>query len=384
MNNLSSLNNVNNSKLNLNNLNLKTKSIRASNEIFKIHRYYLDQRNNFLKTKNNELCSPFSLFSKKAPIKYSFKLSPSIASDLTDKITAIGHWENPQNPLQDFIKSLSLPPSNTEIGVSSSSEAITNTYINDLNKLSSKEISNSKFSTEIVEIVSENHEFKTLRLKRPAGWNFQAGQYLEIKSEPSSAKKPAILAIASGTNEEYIEITAKPNANPDHPNYCLNGLIGDNLIINGPLGTTFPLDLITPETPVVLLGGGSGLTALKSLMESIPFSTDAKLIYTAKAYNDLIYKDEIEKWKSEGHIISLTQDKVEGFAEGRIGLHLKSEELKPNTLFFLCGPKKLVLETTKLLAELGIPREMIYGSLPVTAEEGGPIFRGDHPKMILV
>lgn len=241
-----------------------------------------------------------------------------------------------------------------------------------------------QFEAQITDIINQNNEFKTIRLKKPTSWKFMPGQYLEITLAGSQAKKPAILAIASGINDDYIEITAKPNSNPEHSNYCLNALVGDHLIVSAPLGSYYPIDLISPKTPVYILGGGSGLTALKSLMESLPQNADKKLIYSAKTYEELIYKNEIEEWKEQGSIISLTQQKKEGFEEGRITQYLVFDAIDPNAFFFLCGSKQMVLDTAKLLIDSGVSKESIYGSLPVLASENGPVFRADHPKMQLL
>lgn len=332
----------------------KLSPIKANDEIQTIHKYFLGKVSNF--TDHLRKISPFSLFNQKAPSVNPLSLSIAQLTPLTDKISAIGQPTTAENPLQDFIRSLSaktqpLPTS-------------------------------QQFSAEILGISTENKDFITLRLKRPKEWEFLPGQYLEIRSESSSATKPAILAVASGIHEDYIEITAKPNANPTHANYCLNGTIGDYLTVTGPLGSNFPFGLITPETPVLVLGGGSGLTALKSVMDSLPLDTEAKLFYSSKTVQELIYRDEIEQWKADGHTISLTQDKVDGFQRGRITDHLANSEIKPNTLFFICGPKELVVGTAKWLADRGFPRESIYGSLPVIAKDGGPVFRGDHQRMI--
>lgn len=332
--------------------------IKASKEILSIHRYFLNKIKCLINPA--QLISPFSLFNQKPQAAKPLNISHAQPSALNDKIAAIGQTQSPENPLQDFIKSLSA---------ATKPEAF-------------KPAASSQFSAEIVDIFNENKDFKTLRVKRPKDWEFLPGQYLEIRSENSSANKPAILAIASGVNDEYIEITAKPNPNPSHANYCLNSTVGEYLTITGPLGTNFPVDLITPETPVLILGGGSGLTALKSLMESLPLGTDSKLVYSSKTVQELLYHDEIEKWIAEGHTISLTQDQADGFQQGRITEHLTHMEIKPNSLIFICGPKELVLETAKLLAAMGIPRESIYGSLPATAKDGGPVYRGDHPKML--
>lgn len=395
-----SIRTISDSKLNPNSLMQSLKPVRANREVLKAHGYGLNNINNLPKTKHNKHASPFSLFSKSAPVSVPFKISHSSSSALTDKISSLGKRNHHKNSLQDFISSLSSKPKPRHGSHKAERnepqimpEPITPEQIkpapaeivNEPNKIAPTKdtASTTQISAQVIKVTKENNEFVTIRLKKPKDWTFQPGQYLEIKSENSKAKKPAVLAVASGTNDDYIEITGKPNSNPEHANYCLNALVGENLIINGPFGSTFPLHLVTPGSSVFLLGGGSGLTALKSLVDSMPGNVDAKLIYSTKTFKDLIYKEEIEKMKAHGHIISLTQDKIDGFAQGRITQHLNKDAIKPNSLFFLCGPKELVLQTAKLLVQMGIPKESIYGSLPVMAKDGGPVFRGDHPSMIM-
>lgn len=334
----------------------KFEPVKANGLILAINKFFLDS---LAVIKNpKKLISPFSLFTSKKEAISTFNFSVAQPSALNEKISEIGQPQTIVSPLQDFMRSLSA------------STAL-------------KPSTSSRFSAEIISIVKENQEFKTIRVKRPSDWEFLPGQYLEIKAENSSASKPSILAIASGVFDDYIEITAKPNPKPTHPNSFLNCDVGDYLTISGPLGTHFPVDLVTSDTPVLLLGGGSGLTALKSLMASLPFGIDSKLIYSSKTKDELLYSEEIEKWKALGHIISLTRDNDANFEHGRITEHLSKIEIKPNTLIFICGPKELVLETTKFLASIGVPRDQIYGSLPITAKEGGPVLRGDDPKMML-
>jgi len=340
------------------------KPIKANKEILNIHHYFLKALQSLNKKPATALESPFSLFSQQSKPKTSPLLSLNFTipqpTEIIDKITEIGKVESVENPLTDFIKSLSPP---VTPAVSETAGCF-------------------QFSSEVIASIKENKDYTTLRIKRPADWNFFPGQYLEIRGENSSANKPAILAIASGVTDEYIEITAKPNSNPDHANYCLNSLPGEYLTVTGPHGSNFPVDAIQPDSPVLILGGGSGLTALKSLMDSLPYGSNSKLIYSSKSSEELIYRDEIEEWKQQGHTISLTQEEKEGFEHGRITEHLKNMVIETNTLVFLCGPKELVIETARYLAERGVPKELIFGSLPAMAKDGGPVYRGDHPKML--
>lgn len=363
------LSNITKQKLNVNCFYNKT-PIQAGNEIIKIHHFFLNSVNYIRKNKVNKNISPFSLFSQSLSLVTPFKITQSTSSDLTDKISNIGNKKELDHPMQDFIKSLSLEQKN---------KSSTST----INQVAKNETSlSTQFSAEIIEVINENNQFRTLRIKRPKDWNFQPGQYLEIRAENSNTTRPSILAIASSINDQYIEITGRITNDPNHPNYCLNTEMGGYLTITGPLGSSFPFHLITSENSVLVLGGGSGLTALKSVMESLPEGTDVKMIYSSKTEKEILYREQIEKWKSEGHIITLTQDNAGNYAEGRITKHIMHQRLNPNPFVFICGPKDLVIDTADVLVEMGISREFIYGSLPATAKEGGPVYRADHPKMM--
>lgn len=63
----------------------------------------------------------------------------------------------------------------------------------------------------------------------------------------------AVLAIASGIDDNFIEVTGRTSKNPMHPNHCLGRRAGKSLELTGPLGTSIPLELVTPQTPVLLV-----------------------------------------------------------------------------------------------------------------------------------
>lgn len=243
----------------------------------------------------------------------------------------------------------------------------------------------STTALKIQQIDDEGAGYKTFHFERPPEWNFIPGQYVEIRSGnilSSFFKQPAILAIASGTSDRDIQITARSSMMPWHSNRALHRGAGQFLEITGPIGTSFPMDQITASTEVLLIGGGSGLTVIKSLMNSLPKHTTIDLSYSAKTQEDVLYPEEVRQWAKKGHFISLTQEKVEGFEEGRVTDHLKFKNLNINTLAFICGPTELIKAVIKVLVDKGLDRKQIFASLPVGAKEGGPVFRADHPKLL--
>ncbi len=240
-----------------------------------------------------------------------------------------------------------------------------------------------------------NHGFTTLHFKRPQGFDFKPGQYIEIypsgagNSEQKDWSKIDVFAIASGCRDGEIQVSANKlkSWNPlcaiedesTHVSY-------ENLDIRGPIGSSYPLESIESSEKVLLIGGGAGLTPLHSVMESLSNEQKkkCKYYYSATTQDNIPYFDEMKKYSQsrEGHVVSLTREEVEGFEHGRITEKLKESPLKPEaTMAFICGPEPFVLETIKVLLEKGMDRKNIFSSLNVSPKIGGPVLRADHEYM---
>jgi phosphatidylserine/phosphatidylglycerophosphate/cardiolipin synthase-like enzyme/NAD(P)H-flavin reductase len=248
-----------------------------------------------------------------------------------------------------------------------------------------EEVLGDRYAVTIEQIIDEGAGYRRIRLSRPGGFQFQPGQYVEVRSggimSRATGKAPAILAIASGANDPFLEVVARPSVLPWHPNHCLGRTEGQQIQIVGPLGTSFPMEQIKHDTRVVLIGGGSGLTAIRSVMRSLPTHSNLQLIYSAKTSQDLMYSDEVNRWIDQGHVICLTQEKQCGFAEGRVTEYLPSDSIAESDLVFICGPQGLVKDSILDLKKKGVSETQIFVSLPYGAKQGGPVYRSDHPRV---
>lgn len=243
----------------------------------------------------------------------------------------------------------------------------------------------ARSTVNIEEVILENEGYKTIKLSRPNNFSFQPGQYLEIRSggvlSKAANKNPAVLAIASGSAEGILEVTGRGSGKPWHSNHILNKNPGATMEITGPLGTSFPMELVTPETPLYLLGGGSGLTVIRSLHRSLPEGITSTIYYSAQKEDSLFYRDDIDRWRSEGHYISLTQEEKEGFENRRITDKIQEQKIPPESLAFICGPIPLIQATVRALLNQGLSNKQIFVSLPFGAKQRGPVYRADDPKI---
>ena len=241
----------------------------------------------------------------------------------------------------------------------------------------------TKYKVQILDIIEESDGYKTFILDKPPEFNFFPGQYVNCRSGNSlngMIIKPLLLAISSGCNENYIELTARSSFLAWNSNYCLNKKIGDYVEIEGPLGTHFPFENINNKK-VLLIGGGSGITPLRSILKSVSTDISIKLLYSTKFYDNLLYKNDCEKWINFGHIICLTQEKrqYEKFQYQRVTKILETFELDYD-MIFLCGSIDLIKDVINILInKKDVSSTNIFASLPIDALHGGPVYRGDHP-----
>lgn len=188
------------------------------------------------------------------------------------------------------------------------------------------------------------------------------------------------MAVSSGSKDNTIELTARCSKIAWNPNYCLKTKVGKYIEIEGPLGTSFPIDNIQNKS-LLLVGGGSGITPLRSVIKSLPRDVDYQLIYSTKTYEDLLYKKDVLKWIKRGNIISLTREQRDGntFKNERVTSILENMEINDDSLVFVCGSPDLIKSAINLLLGKGLDKLNIFASMSTTALKGGPIYRADHP-----
>jgi len=146
---------------------------------------------------------------------------------------------------------------------------------------------------------------------------------------------------------------------------------GDLVGIRGPLGNSFPFELARGRTPL-FVAGGIGLPPLRSLIhyllarpQEFPRLT---ILYGARTPSDMVYKDELERWRSNPAVdLHVTVDVGDAGWKGKVGL--VTELFQDLTLDyrqvvpFVCGPPVMIHFVILRLLELGVPEERIISTL---------------------
>jgi len=151
-------------------------------------------------------------------------------------------------------------------------------------------------------------------------------------------------------------------------------LMADRVIgIRGPYGKPFPLEILRGHS-LVLIGGGFGITTLRSLLFYVMHRNnrheynDLSLIYGARNPGLLLYSEELAKLADGGDVnIQLTIDrKAEGW-EGHTGYVPEIvQRVGPSSkraVALVCGPSAMIDKTIPVLRDQGFGDDRIFCSM---------------------
>lgn len=143
---------------------------------------------------------------------------------------------------------------------------------------------------------------------------------------------------------------------------------GDLVGIRGPFGSNWPLEKAIGKD-VIVVAGGIGLAPLRPVIYHLLSNRDkykkVTILYGTRTPLDILYKNELEKWKSMD--IYITVDRTDDKWNGNIGVVttlIPQVAFDPkNTVAMLCGPEIMMRFTIQALQSKGISDKDIYISM---------------------
>jgi glycine betaine catabolism B len=217
----------------------------------------------------------------------------------------------------------------------------------------------------------ETPTVKSFRL-RPERWDgFTAGQHVDIRlTAPDGYQAQRSYSIgsapdASGAFELVIEELPDGEVSPFFHDVVEEG---DTIEIRGPIGGHFiwsrPLG-----GPLLLIGGGSGLVPLMAMLRHralVAPEIPAALIYSARRYDDLIWREELLRRGREDAnfrlLVTLTRESArEGLHFGRIDAALIAGAVADAAPLhtYICGSTPFVAAASSLVLAAGIPFDSV-------------------------
>ena len=255
---------------------------------------------------------------------------------------------------------------------------------------------------EILNVVTETSNIKTFTLKPNEAIPFRAGQFMDV-SVPGAGEAPFTPSSNHNISDE-LDFTIM---NVGRVTKLLHDMKRSGTLgLRGPYGTAYPITE-WKNKEIFIVGGGVGLAPLRALLYALFNSVgDYKKIilrYGARTSKDILYINEIERWKRRAANVDIgvTVDAGDASWKGNVGLVttvLKDSKVDiDNAVSIVCGPPIMMKFVTFKLLDMGFKDHQIYLSMeknmscgigkcghcrigPYYACKDGPVFTYDKLK----
>ncbi len=223
-------------------------------------------------------------------------------------------------------------------------------------------------SATVGSVTDETPQVRTLLLEVPDWPGHRAGQHVDIRltaDDGYQAERAYSIASAPG---EPLAITVERLDDGEVSPYLTEELQpGDSLEVRGPIGGYFVWEPAFGG-PLLLLAGGSGVVPLRSMLRcraSAGSSVPARLLYSSRSFQDVIYRAELDGLSGGVEVIHvLTRSQPPGWTgyARRVDQQLLAEVAWPvaqQPLAYVCGPTSFVEAVASGLVGLGYPAERV-------------------------
>jgi ferredoxin-NADP reductase len=219
---------------------------------------------------------------------------------------------------------------------------------------------------EVAEVRPETGRVATLVLEVP-GWDGHLpGQHLDVRltAEDGYTAERAY-SIASAPDGERVELAVERIDDGEVSPYLTEELRqGDQLELRGPVGGYFVWE---PGRggPLLLVAGGSGVVPLMAMLRhraATGSQVPARLLYSSRTLDDVIFREELERLAAAGDGLTVTNALTRaqppgwtGYARRIDAVMLEEAGWRPgeHPLAYVCGPTRLVEAVAGQLVDLG-------------------------------
>jgi len=208
----------------------------------------------------------------------------------------------------------------------------------------------------------------TLELKDGRPLDHEPGQFVQV-SIFGFEEAPISVCSSQRPGEAAFQLCVRRTGRLTKAMHELR--VGQEIGIRGPLGKGFPLGELAGKD-ILLIAGGIGLAPMRSLIQhclghAADYGT-LTLLYGAKRPAEMLFRDELEQWRSGGRIdVRLIVDVGDAEWPGPVGLITELigplEVKAERTASVIVGPPVMYRPVISGLCDKGLSGERIFLSL---------------------
>jgi propane monooxygenase reductase subunit len=240
--------------------------------------------------------------------------------------------------------------------------------------LLSRSIAVKEIAASVVSVQALTRDIRLLTVELRAPLRFWAGQYVDITIPGSGITRAFSMANApSAEGVSRLQFIIKIYPQGAFSSRLEGGLaVGDALTVKGPYGTCFHRE--GRSGPLVLVGGGSGMSPLWSILQDHIAQGDTRPVrffYGARTKADLFHLTEFaaiaETLPDFKFIPALSHAEAgddwqgeTGFVHDVVARVLRAEGLEGEIDAYSCGPPPMIDAVLPVLQMAGVEPERIY------------------------
>jgi len=216
----------------------------------------------------------------------------------------------------------------------------------------------------VVDVVAETPRVKTVAFDVASWAGHRPGQHVDVRlTAEDGYQAQRSYSIASAPDGTRIELTVERLEDGEVSPYLTDELRpGDRIELRGPIGGYFVWEP-SQDGPVLLVGGGSGVVPLMAMIRARAAAasrTDTRLLFSSRSWEDVIYRDELERLSGHGLRVVHTLTRSQPPAWTGYARRLDEEmlaEVGPSPAerprIYVCGPTPFVEAAATALVQLG-------------------------------
>lgn len=199
---------------------------------------------------------------------------------------------------------------------------------------------------------AESGSARSLTLDLPDWDGHVAGQHVDVRLTAANGYQATRSYSLSSGPDEAPQITVERVNDGEVSPYLVDiAMPADQLEVRGPLGGYFVWE--PRDVPLLLVGGGSGIAPLRAMWRA-GGQRVARLLYSARTSDRVIFADELAEAERLDVTVHLTREERPGFVSGRIGHSALSAAIEgmDSPAVYICGPTDFVESVADIAARL--------------------------------
>ena len=228
--------------------------------------------------------------------------------------------------------------------------------------------------TTIVAISRLTDRVKSFRFRPSQPFAYRAGQHADVRltaPDGYTAQRSYSIASAPEAGDEIELAIERLEDGEVSPFFHEVAAVGDEIEIKGPLGGHFVWSATDPG-PIMLIGGGSGVVPLMSMMRhraAAGSKVPAALLYSSRVWDDVIFRDELlaHDDRRDGFDLTLTLTRETSKRDKDFGHRIEPTMIsqvlaklpEPPAVAYVCGANAFVSVAADALVAVGVAAERI-------------------------